>query len=281
MADYETLLWERSQGVATITLNRPDVFNALNPTLLEELRQALRRAAADRATGAIVITGAGRAFSAGQDLRNFQEGDVSDPAGQVSQALERQYSPVVRLIRNLPKPVIAAVNGVAAGAGMSLALACDIRLLADTASFTLAFSRIGLIPDAGSNFSLPRLVGLSRALELAWTSRRVGADEALRIGLVNRVVPAADLGAEAAELARSLARGAREAIALTKQAMTAGAQLSLDETLALEAELQARLAGSPDFLEGLAAFLEKREPRFGQGANGAGEVLPAAPEAAG
>jgi 2-(1,2-epoxy-1,2-dihydrophenyl)acetyl-CoA isomerase len=253
------------------------VFNALNPTLLEELRAALRVAAADDAIGAIVITGAGRAFCAGQDLHSFQEGEVQDPGGQVSQTLERQYSPVVRLMRSLPKPVIAAVNGVAAGAGMSLALACDLRLMSDGASFTLAFSKIGLIPDAGANFNLPRLVGLARALELAWTSRRVGAEEALRIGLVNQVVPAEALAQETAALASSLARGPRDAIAMTKQAMIAGDERSLDEVLALEAQLQSRLAGSPDFVEGLSAFLEKREARFGRGT--AGVALPPTPPA--
>jgi 2-(1,2-epoxy-1,2-dihydrophenyl)acetyl-CoA isomerase len=263
MSSYETILFETADGVATITLNRPDAFNALNVTLLAELREAFRRVAGEERLRAVVLTGAGRAFCSGQDLRDLQQEGATDPGAAVRDALDHRYSPLIKAMRTLPKPIVGAINGVAAGAGMSLAMATDIRLVSDRASFTLAFSRVGLIPDAGSNYFLPHLVGLPRALELAWTSRRVSAEEAVSIGLANHVVPADELLEDAAELARGLARGPAQAIALTKQAMTRGAEASLGEVLDLEAELQSRLVGSADFVEGVSAFLEKREPEFG------------------
>jgi 2-(1,2-epoxy-1,2-dihydrophenyl)acetyl-CoA isomerase len=228
-----------------------------------EVKEALDGVAGDDSIGAVVITGAGRAFCSGQDLRRADE-DVSDPATRVRKDLNEYYAPMILAMRRLPKPVIGAINGVAAGAGMSLALATDMRIASDRASFMQAFSRVGLVPDAGSNYFLPRLVGLPRALELAWTARRVGADEALEIGLVNTVVPGDDLASNAQEMAARLAVGPALAIGLTKQAMLKGMESSLPEVLALEAELQARCIVTDDFAEGVAAFLEKREPRFGQ-----------------
>jgi 2-(1,2-epoxy-1,2-dihydrophenyl)acetyl-CoA isomerase len=263
MRDLETLLFAVDDRVATITLNRPDAFNALTRTLNRELKEVLDGVADDSQVGAVVITGAGRAFCSGQDLRQADE-SIEDPAVRVREDLNEYYAPMILAMRRLPKPIIGAINGVAAGAGMSLALATDIRVASDRASFMQAFSRVGLVPDAGSNYFLPRLVGLPRALELAWTARRVGAEEALDIGLVNSVVPADDLAAAAQELAAQLARGPALATGLTKQAMLKSMESTLPEVLALEAELQARCIVTDDFAEGVAAFLEKREPRFGQ-----------------
>jgi 2-(1,2-epoxy-1,2-dihydrophenyl)acetyl-CoA isomerase len=261
MSAYDNLVYEQGEGVATITLNRPDAFNALTRDLNRELREALATVAGDESVRAVVLTGAGRAFSSGQDLRQMEGGD---PAEVVRDTLNNSYAPMILAMRRLPKPIIGAINGVAAGAGMSLALATDIRIASDKASFMQAFSRVGLVPDAGSNYLLPRLVGLPRALELAWTARRVGAEEGLQMGLVNSVVPADELAAAAREMALKLAAGPALAIALTKEAMIKAEGASLAEILALEAELQARCIVTEDFTEGVSAFLEKREPRFGQ-----------------
>jgi len=263
MKDFETLIYGEAEAVATISLNRPDSFNALDETLCFELQDAFRAIAADGGIRAVVLTGEGRAFSAGQDLRSI-ETDGADPAASVKEVLRRRYAPLIMAMRELPKPIVGAINGIAAGAGMSLALATDIRVASDKASFMQAFSRVGLVPDAGSNYLLVQLVGLPRALEMAWTARRVGIDEALDIGLVNRVVPADDLAAAAQELAASLARGPVKAIALTKAAMIKATSASLSEILDLEADLQAECIVTDDFTEGVSAFLEKREPRFGQ-----------------
>ena len=261
MKEFETLLYDQRDGVATITLNRPEAFNALTPTLNAELREALGSIGSDESVRAVVISGAGRAFCSGQDLRQMEAGD---PAAVVKDTLNNSYAPMIMAMRQLPKPIIGAINGVAAGAGMSLALATDVRIASDKASFMQAFSRVGLVPDAGSNYFLPRLVGLPRALELAWTARRVGAAEALNIGLVNSVVAAEDLDSAAHEMAAQLAKGPALAIGLTKQAMLASENSSLPQVLALEAELQSRCIVTEDFVEGVKAFLEKREPRFGQ-----------------
>jgi 2-(1,2-epoxy-1,2-dihydrophenyl)acetyl-CoA isomerase len=263
MNDLKTLLYSESDGVATISLNRPESFNALDETICFELQDVFGAIAEDMTIGAVVLTGEGRAFSAGQDLRSM-ETDGADPAEFVKDVLRRRYAPLITGMRNLAKPIVGAINGVAAGAGMSLALATDIRIASDRSSFMQAFSRVGLVPDAGSNYFLVQLVGLPRALELAWTARRVGAAEALEMGLVNRVVPHDELLGAARELAISLARGPAQAIALTKQAMTRATSADLAEILELEAELQARCIVTDDFQEGVAAFLEKREPRFGQ-----------------
>jgi 2-(1,2-epoxy-1,2-dihydrophenyl)acetyl-CoA isomerase len=272
MKPLETVLFEVDAGVATITLNRPDSFNALNDTLTYELQDAFAEVAQDDAIRAVILTGAGRAFSSGQDLKSTRGDTAVDRGEFVRESLTKRYSPLITAMRALPKPIVGAINGVAAGAGMSIALATDLRLASDRASFMQAFSRVGLMPDAGSNYLLPRLVGLPRALELAWTARRISAEEALAMGMVNRVVPAEDLAREARELAESLARGPALSIALTKQAMLRGTEAPLPEVLALEAELQARCIQTGDYDEGVAAFIEKREPRFGQAPSPAGSA---------
>ena len=263
MKSFETLIYRQSGSVATISLNRPDTFNALNETICLELQDVFGAIAASDDIRAVVLTGEGRAFSAGQDLRSM-ESDGVDPAIFVKDVLRRRYAPLILAMRELPKPIVGAINGVAAGAGMSLALATDIRVASKQASFMQAFSRVGLVPDAGSNYFLVQLVGLPRALELAWTAGRVGAEEALELGLVNRVVPAEDLMGTAEELATSLAKGPATAIGLTKAAMIRATGAGLAEILDLEAELQAQCIVTDDFQEGVNAFLEKREPRFGQ-----------------
>src|ERR1700682_2923092 len=202
MKDLKTLLYSESEGVATVSLNRPESFNALNETICFELQDVFGAIGHNVSVRAVILTGEGRAFSAGQDLRSM-ETDGADAADFVKEVLRQRYAPLITGMRNLAKPIVGAINGVAAGAGMSLALATDIRIASDRSSFMQAFSRVGLVPDAGSNYFLVQLVGLPRALELAWTARRIGADEALRMGLVNRVVPEADLETAAQEMAAS------------------------------------------------------------------------------
>lgn len=245
--------------VATVTLDRPDALNALTIPLKVALVEALQKLAADRSVRVVVLTGAGRAFCAGQDLA-----ERDDPAAPpLDVELRERYHPIVRAIRSMPQPVIAAVNGVAAGAGASIAFACDLRIAAADARFVLAFGRIGLAPDSGMTWTLPRLVGPTRAAELAMVGDPVLADEALRIGLVGRVVAADQLLAEAQALARRLAGGAPMAIAATKWLLEDAWTSDLDTALEAEATTQGQLGSSADHAEGLAAFREKRPPRFG------------------
>jgi 2-(1,2-epoxy-1,2-dihydrophenyl)acetyl-CoA isomerase len=239
-----------------ITLNRPEVLNALSLALLDELREALEGPASDDGVRAVLITGAGRGFCAGADLADTRvDGDIGG-------ILERSYHPVVRAIATLPKPVVAGVNGVAAGAGMSLALACDVRLLSSAASFALGFTGIGLVMDAGSSYFLPRLVGPGRALEMAFSNRRVKAEEAVAIGLGERVLDADDFAEAVWDEVRSMAEGPTRAFALAKREVRASLDHDLEQQLALEAVCQAEAASSQDVREGIAAFREKRPPRF-------------------
>ncbi len=255
---YETVLIDDAKGVRTITLNRPESLNAFNETLKGELIAAVRAAAEDAAVRCLVITGAGRAFCAGQDLRDRADGDDS----ALAETLRRSYNPMILTIRTMEKPVIAAVNGVAAGAGCSLALACDLRVAADKASFIQAFVRIGLIPDSGATFFLPRLVGFGKALELAITGDPLDAATARSLGLVANVVPGEALMSATMELAERLARAPTRAIGLTKRAMNAALTLGLEEALNQEADLQDRAGHTADFAEGVAAFMEKRQATF-------------------
>jgi 2-(1,2-epoxy-1,2-dihydrophenyl)acetyl-CoA isomerase len=251
------LLQSVSGGVLTLTLNRPDVLNAITPPLLDELTESLRSAAAGHTIRAVVITGAGRGFCSGQDLRAAAEKGGLD----VGAILRDRYAPAIRAIRTMDQPVIAAVNGVAAGAGFSLALACDLRIAAQSASFVQAFVRIGLIPDLASTYFLPRLIGPAHAAELTMLGETVDSARALQLGIVNRVVPDAELGAVAAELAARVARGPRS-IGLTKRALNASLQNDLEAQLALEERLQTEAVATADFVEGLSAFLEKRPATF-------------------
>jgi 2-(1,2-epoxy-1,2-dihydrophenyl)acetyl-CoA isomerase len=245
-------------AVATITLDRPDALNALTIPVKVALLDALRSIGEDRSIRAVILTGAGRAFCAGQDLAEREDPD----APPLDVELRERYNPIVRAIRALDQPVIAAVNGVAAGAGASLAFACDLRIASADARFVLAFGRIGLVPDSGATWFLPRLVGAARAAEIALVGDPIDADEALRIGLVNRVVAADTLMAEARALADRLAAGAPQANAITKHALQRSWSIDLDDALEDEARLQGEAGATADHVEGLAAFREKRPPRF-------------------
>ena len=254
----DEVLYELSGGVATITLNRPDAMNALSVGMKEQLIDAIGRSRDDGEVRALVLTGAGRGFCAGQDLReSFGAGEPT-----LTEEIRVRYNPLILAIHRCSRPVIAAINGTAAGAGCSLALACDLRIAAESASIVLAFGRIGLVPDSGVSWFLPRIVGSARAAELALVGDAVRAADAERIGLVSRVVPDDSLAAEARALALRVAAGSPTALALTKRALSFAAGSSLEEALDHEAWLQGIAGRSADHAEGLAAFREKRPPRF-------------------
>jgi 2-(1,2-epoxy-1,2-dihydrophenyl)acetyl-CoA isomerase len=257
-ASFETLRYEVDGGVATITLDRPDALNSLTVQLKTELLAAFRQADRERGVRVVVLTGAGRAFCAGQDLRERLEPDASPLAVEIRE----RYNPLVLAMRRLEKPIVGAINGVAAGAGASLAFACDLRLAAEGASFVLAFGRVGLVPDTGATWLLPRLVGLARATELAMLDAPLGAADAERWGLVSRVVPGEALLDEARAMAARLADAAPRALALTKRALNRSLELSLEGALSYEADLQGIAGRTADHAEGIAAFLEKRPARF-------------------
>lgn len=254
MAEVDT---SRAGAVLTITLNRPEVFNALNRPLHKALAAALREAR-DDGVRAVVLTGAGKGFCSGQDLSEFQE------VGDVAEALRATYHPNVLALRALEKPVIAAVNGPCAGAGLSLALACDIRIAADAATFVPGFVGIGLVPDAGGTFFAERLLGAARAFEWLTTNRRLTAAEAHAWGLVSEVVEADVLPRRTTELAAAYAAGPVRAIGLTKRLLDQARGSTLEEQLEREAQTQTATARSADFREGVAAFREKRLPQFGR-----------------
>jgi 2-(1,2-epoxy-1,2-dihydrophenyl)acetyl-CoA isomerase len=249
---------EVSDAIATITLDRPDALNALTVAMKVELLATFRSIGRDRAVRVVVLTGAGRAFCAGQDLRERLE----PGAAPLAVELRERYNPIIRAMRSLDQPIVGAINGVAAGAGASLAFACDIRLATEGASFALAFGRIGLVPDSGATWLLPRLVGPARAAELALLGDSLSATDAERIGLVSRVVAEDGLAAAALDVATRLAGLAPQALALTKRALQRSWSMSLDEALEDEALRQGIVGATRDHAEGLAAFLEKRPPRF-------------------
>lgn len=253
---YETLLHEQDGGVATLTLNRPEALNALNRQLRHELLTAVNVARKDGATRAVVITGAGRGFCAGADLRG------GSAEREFRRVLTSEYNPLIEAIRSLPKPVIASVNGVAAGAGVSLALAADLVVAAEDARFVPAFNRIGLVPDSGLTRTLVRALGRHRAFEILTGERQLGADEAQRIGIVAAVVPADRLADATRELAQRLANGPTRGISLTKRLLNAAEDASLGDSLATEAALQELAGRTEDHAEGVVAFSEKRDPRF-------------------
>ena len=256
----------RRQGAATwITLDRPDALNALDDPTKEALVGALGEAAEDDSVRAVALTGAGRAFCVGQDVRELEQGYREGRAPDLAAALERHYTPICRLLAGMPKPTVAVVNGVAAGAGVSLALACDLRLASDAARWRLAFSGIALVPDAGSTWHLPRVVGLSRAMEIALLGDWVDADQALQFGLINRVWPADGFPRQAEAAVAALAAGPTLAFARTKALFRDHLGTDLAGALAGEAEAQVASGQTKDHLEGVTAFLEKRPPTF-QGA---------------
>ena len=256
---YEALLYDHTDAVATITMNRPDQRNALNRALERDLTDALTRARDDEAVRAVVLTGAGKDFCAGADLASFGAGLSG---AQARRHILEAYWPIVELVVSMEKPVIAAVNGVAAGAGCSLALACDLLVMADDAALLQAFSNIGLVPDAGSSWFLARQVGYHLAYQMAIEGVPVDALRCLALGLTNKVVPLDDLLPTAHAWAERLAARPTFALGLTKQAMHTALTASLEETVQLEAALQERCFETEDHAEGLRAFLEKRPPVF-------------------
>jgi 2-(1,2-epoxy-1,2-dihydrophenyl)acetyl-CoA isomerase len=258
----QTLAVSTSNGICTITLNRPDVLNAFNNELTTELAEALKNAERDASVRAIVITGAGRAFSSGQDLGDLKRKYVPGHVPALGDDLRRRYNPIITRIREMEKPVIAAVNGVAAGAGCSLALACDLRIASEQASFIEVFINVGLVPDSGSTFTLPRLVGMGKAMELCWTGQKVDAQEALRLGLVNKVVPPDALVGEANALAAKIASLPARAIGLTKRLLNQSLNNDLAAQLEAEAFAQETAGRTEDHYEGVVAFIEKRKPQF-------------------
>ena len=259
---FEQIEVDRDGAVLRITLNRPEKLNALTQVMSDELVETFERAREEAEVRAVLLTGSGRGFCAGQDLTEF--GDAYNGGGRpdIQEHLERTYHRLIPLIVELPKPVVCAVNGVAAGAGLSLAAACDIRLANEEARFTQAFVKIGLVPDSGGTWLLPRIVGTARALELSMTGEVIDARTALEIGLVSRLVPAETLPKEAGALAASLAALPTTAIGEAKALFRDSPGTDLRTALAAEAAAQARMGQTEDHLEGVTAFAEKREPRF-------------------
>lgn len=263
MSDVSSILFVENHGaVRRLVLNRPDVLNAFNVPMLEALNKAVRDVEKDASVRCLVITGAGRAFSSGQDLGDVADRYKSTEPIELGSHLRKHYHPLIIKLRTLEKPVIASINGVAAGAGCSLALACDLRIGSESASFIEAFINVGLVPDSGSTFMLPRLVGIARAMEMTCTGRRIKAAEALQLGLVTQVVPDAELPAETMKLAQRLAELPTKAIGLTKRAINAAWSADLETQLEYEAMLQTTAGRTRDHREGVIAFLEKRAPRY-------------------
>jgi len=255
-----SILVSQDAGVLTLTLNRPEKLNAFNPEMHQLLRGAIERAADDAAIRCVLLTGAGRGFCAGQDL---SERDVGGAAPiDLSVSIGSHYNPLIRRLRALPKPVVCAVNGVAAGAGANIALACDLVLAARSASFVQSFSKIGLVPDSGGTWFLPRLVGKARAMGLALLGEKLSAEEAERWGLIWKVLDDGELMPQASALAQDLARGPTKGYALLKKALNASAGNSLEAQLDLERDLQREAGASDDYREGVTAFKEKRRPEF-------------------
>jgi len=260
--EYESILYEVESGALTITLNRPDKLNALTDTTLHELIDAFRQAGRDDTVRCVVLTGAGRGFCPGADLGGVQERQDTGGSFDYKEHLRTTFNPLITRMRELPKPIIGAINGVAAGAGMSIAVATDYRIAAESASFLQAFVKIGLIPDSGSTWMLPRLVGMTRAMDLMLTGRKIDAKTALEWGLVNQVVPDDALMQVVATLAQTFANGPTRGIGYIKQAVRYASHSTLNAALEYEADLQDLAGRTADHQEGLRAFLEKRPPTF-------------------
>ena len=259
---YETILFEIEAGVATLTLNRPDKLNSFNTAMHEELRDALEKVEApENGARCLLITGAGKGFSAGQDLSDRAIAPGAE-APNLGESLEQRYNPLARKLKSLDMPVICAVNGVAAGAGANIALACDIVIASRNASFIQAFCKIGLAPDSGGSWSLPRLVGHARAMALSLLGDKVSADQAEQWGMIYQAVEPEALMTEAARLAARLATQPTVALGLIKRAIHASASNSFDAQLDLERDLQTIAGRTADYREGVRAFIEKRAPKF-------------------
>ncbi len=263
MAGYETLQVETTDSICTITLNRPESLNSINDAMTAELAKLLRQLQRDDAVRCVVLTGSGRAFCSGQDLGDLKK-RYADPkyTPQLGEDLRKRYNPVILGLRDLEKPVIAAINGVAAGAGCSFALACDLRIASDKAKLIEVFINVGLVPDSGSTFFLPRLTSLCKAMELCFTGEPISAAEALSLGLVNKVVPADDLAKATKEFAARLAKLPTKAIGLTKRLFYRSLNTDLDGMLDAEAFAQHTAALTADHREGVQAFFEKRTANF-------------------
>lgn len=256
--NFQFLTYAVQDGVGTITLNRPDVYNALNDGITYELQDALKAVAKDDAVRVVVLTGAGKAFCSGQDLKAASGGEKRS----FMDSLHKRYNPIIRAMRSLPKPIIARLNGVAAGAGCSLALACDLIVAAEEATLIEVFINIGLVPDSGSSYFLPRLVGMAKAFELCSMGSRVKAQEALALGLVNRVVPADELDAAVKEYTDFYSSAPTRAIGLIKKMLDKASTSTLEEMLEYEAYCQEIAGSTQDYKEGVTAFLEKRKAHF-------------------
>lgn len=256
---YETLIYQLQEGVATITLNRPDRFNAFNNTLNTELQKALKEAAKDPAVRVVVLTGAGKAFCSGQDLKDIQGQTGSRNLGE---SVEKRYNPLIKAMQDMPKPIICRLNGVAAGAGCSLALACDMIIASEQASLIEVFINVGLVLDSGSSYFLPRTVGMKRAFEMATMASKITAHEAHTMGLVNRVAPHDLLDDEVAIVSNYFAQAPTKAIGMIKKMLYQSSESNLDQMLQQEAYCQEIAGYSKDYQEGVAAFVEKRRPTF-------------------
>ncbi|WP_399929222.1 enoyl-CoA hydratase/isomerase family protein [Streptomyces kanamyceticus] len=263
MAD--SVLYEVSDGLATITINRPEAMNAMNTEAKVALREAARSAAEDTAVRAVLLTATGRAFCVGQDLKEHIGSLAADReagTGQTMSTVREHYNPIVRTLTGMPKPVVAGVNGVAAGAGLGFALAADYRVVADTASFNTSFAGVALTADSGVSWTLPRVIGPGRAADLLLFPRNLSAQDAYDLGIANKVVPAAELAAEAAKVARALAEGPTLAYAALKESLAYAAAHSLDEALDKEDELQSRAGASQDHAIAVQAFIAKEKPKY-------------------
>src|SRR5436853_3416733 len=259
---YETILVEKKEQITRITLNRPAALNSFNDKMGEEFYTALKETERDEGTRCLIITGAGRAFSAGEDVSGLKERYGGDSRPSLGDHLRKKYHPMILRIRNMEKPVIARINGIAAGSGASIALACDIRIASEEAGLKQAFIGVGLIPDSGSSYFLTRMIGPGRALELIMTGKTIPAKEAEQLGLINKVVPAAELDKHTDELAHQLATGPTKALGLSKRIVNKVISLELPEALEYEADNQDIAGRTSDHLEAVKAFLEKRQPKF-------------------
>jgi 2-(1,2-epoxy-1,2-dihydrophenyl)acetyl-CoA isomerase len=259
--DFQNVRVEHDESVVMLTMNRPDVLNAINELMLEELIEAFETAAHDNTIRCVVLAGAGRAFGAGQDLTVFASAHANGETLLVSQHLAK-YHRLILAMRHMPKPVIAAIQGVATGISLNIALACDMRIAADNARLAEGFARIGLVPDGGGGYTLPRLVGLGRAMEIALLAEDISAPEAERIGLVNRCVPLAELERTTRELAKRLANGPTRAYGLIKELLYKSLEMDLQSSLHLEGQLQDAAYATADHREAVDAFLHKRAATF-------------------